>query len=50
MPNPNSRKRFEYKHIRDRADGWGMVSHAVNQDNAADGVTFHYYNLKRELI
>jgi len=30
-------------------DGWEMVSHVVNQDNKADGVTFHYYNFKREL-
>jgi hypothetical protein len=30
-------------------DGWEMVSHVVNQDNQANGVTFHYYNFKREL-
>lgn len=29
-------------------DGWEMVSHAVNQDNKMDGVTFHYYNFKRQ--
>ena len=28
-------------------DGWEMVSHVVNQDNTANGVTFHYYNFKR---
>jgi len=28
-------------------DNWEMVSHVVNQDNAANGVTFHYYNFKR---
>jgi len=31
------------------ADGWEMVSHVVNQDNHANGVTFHYYNFKREV-
>ena len=31
-------------------DGWEMVSHAVNQDMTANGVTFHYYNFKRELF
>ena len=29
------------------ADGWEMVSHAVNQDNQTNGVTFHYYTFKR---
>ena len=28
-------------------DGWEMVSHSINQDNAANGATFHYYNFKR---
>jgi hypothetical protein len=28
-------------------DGWEMISHVVNQDNSANGVTFHYYNFKR---
>lgn len=32
------------------ADGWEMMSHVVNQDNKANGVTFHYYNFKREVI
>ena len=31
------------------ADGWEMVSHVVNQDNRANGVTFHYYSFKRPL-
>jgi hypothetical protein len=31
-------------------DGWELVSHVFNQDNSANGVTFHYYNFKRELI
>ena len=31
------------------ADGWEMVSHVVNQDNTANGVTFHYYSFKRPL-
>ena len=30
-------------------DGWEMVSHVVNQDNVANGTTFHYYNFKRPL-
>lgn len=30
-------------------DGWEMISHCVNQDNQANGVTFHYYNFKREI-
>jgi hypothetical protein len=30
-------------------DGWELVSHVVNQDNTANGVTFHYYNFKREM-
>ena len=29
------------------SDGWEMVSHVVNQDNTANGTTFHYYNFKR---
>ena len=28
-------------------DGWEMVSHMVNQDNSANGVTFHYLYFKR---
>jgi len=28
-------------------DGWEMVILVVNQDNTANGVTFHYYNFKR---
>tara|TARA_Y200000002_G_scaffold193495_1_gene159849 strand:- start:57 stop:311 length:255 start_codon:yes stop_codon:yes gene_type:complete len=32
------------------ADGWEMVSHVVNQDVQQNGVTFHYYNLKREIL
>ena len=32
------------------ADGWEMVSHVVNQDNVTNGVTFHYYTLKRPTI
>lgn len=31
-------------------NGWEMISHVVNQDNAANGVTFHYYNFKRPKI
>ena len=31
-------------------DGWEMVSHMVNQDNQANGVTFHYLYFKRELV
>jgi hypothetical protein len=31
-------------------DGWELVSHVVNQDNTANGVTFHYYNFKREIV
>ncbi|MCP9784173.1 hypothetical protein KBY83_12765 [Cyanobium sp. WKJ7-Wakatipu] len=31
-------------------DGWELVSHVVNQDNTPNGVTFHYYNLKREIV
>ncbi len=31
-------------------DGWEMVSHAVNQDNQTNGVTFHYMQFKRELM
>ena len=31
-------------------DGWEMVSHMVNQDNTANGVTWHYYNFKREIV
>ena len=30
-------------------DGWEMVSHMVNQDNQANGVTWHYLYFKREL-
>lgn len=30
-------------------DGWEMMSHVVNQDNVANGVTWHYYNFKRLL-
>ena len=30
-------------------DGWEMVSHMINQDNATNGVTWHYYNFKREI-
>jgi hypothetical protein len=30
-------------------DGWEMISHAVNQDNVTNGVSFHYYNFKRAL-
>ena len=30
-------------------DGWEIVSHVVNQDLKSDGVSFHYYNFKREL-
>ncbi len=29
------------------ADGWEMVTHVINQDNTANGATFHYYNFKR---
>ena len=31
------------------ADGWEMVGHVVNQDVQQNGVTFHYYNFKREI-
>ncbi len=31
------------------SDGWEMVSHVVNQDVQQNGVTFHYYNFKREI-
>tara|TARA_B100000945_G_scaffold310511_1_gene302569 strand:+ start:758 stop:1012 length:255 start_codon:yes stop_codon:yes gene_type:complete len=30
-------------------DGWEMITHVVNQDLKQDGVTFHYYNFKREI-
>ena len=30
-------------------DGWELVTHMVNQDNTANGTTFHYYNFKRPL-
>ena len=30
-------------------DGWELVTHAVNQDGAGNGTTFHYYNFKRPL-
>lgn len=30
-------------------ENWEMVSHVVNQDNQANGVTFHYYNFKRPI-
>ena len=30
-------------------DGWELITHVVNQDNQANGVTLHYYNLRREL-
>ena len=29
------------------ADGREMVTHVVNQDNTANGTTFHYYKFKR---
>jgi len=29
--------------------GWELVAHVANQDNTANGVTFHYYNFKREI-
>jgi len=32
------------------SDGWEMVSHVVNQDVQQNGVTFHYYNFKREIL
>jgi hypothetical protein len=32
------------------ADGWEMVTHVVNQDNASNGGTFHYYNFKRPVL
>ena len=28
-------------------DGWEMLSHAVNQDMQANGVTWHYMHFKR---
>ena len=28
-------------------DGWELITHVVNQDNVANGTTFHYYNFKR---
>ncbi len=31
-------------------DGWELVSHVVNQDNVTNGVTFHYYSFKREIV
>ena len=31
-------------------DGWQMVTHVVNQDNTANGTTFHYYNFRRPLL
>lgn len=31
-------------------DGWELVSHTVNQDNEANGVTFHYLYFKREIV
>ena len=31
------------------ADGWELVSHAVNQDVQANGVTWHYMHFKRPL-
>jgi len=30
-------------------DGWEMVSHVVNQDNVANGVTWHYMTFKKPL-
>ena len=30
-------------------DGWELVSHMVNQDGQANGVTWHYLYFKREL-
>ena len=30
-------------------DSWEMVTHVVNQDNTANGTTFHYYNFRRPL-
>ena len=30
-------------------DGWEMISHMVNQDNVANGVTWHYINFKRPM-
>lgn len=32
------------------SEGWELVSHAVNQDNQTNGVTFHYLYFKREVI
>ena len=31
------------------SEGWEMISHEVNQDVQQNGVTFHYYNFKREI-
>ena len=31
------------------SEGWEMVSHVVNQHVQQNGVTFHYYNFKREI-
>jgi len=31
------------------SEGWELVSHSVNQDNVANGVTFHYLYFKREI-
>ena len=31
------------------SEGWEMISHVVNQDVQQNGVTFHYYNFKREI-
>ena len=31
-------------------DGWEMISHMVNQDGQANGVTFHYLYFKRQFV
>ena len=31
-------------------DGWEMVSHTINQDMQANGVTWHYMQFKRPKV
>lgn len=31
-------------------DGWEMVSHTINQDMQANGVTWHYLQFKRPKV
>lgn len=32
------------------SQGWEMITHVVNQDNRANGVTLHYIHFKREIV